>query len=170
MWTRLADVVAGWQTILIQIGISILILCLVFGVGYIVGYKHMKKKYDVFVAQAEILGKVAKEQTKNQIKAQDAVTRQTKEEYENEVDAIHAYYSAHPVVVLRDRSGVRGQTTPAHGSSCLDDSPAKSVAPGPNPERGTTEVDEKFVLACIHDAAQVRAFQMFIQHNGFPIR
>lgn len=173
MLARLADLVTGWQTILIKIGIVLIALLLTFLVGYVQGYKHEKRKLDIFSAQVKVLGDDAARKAKEAKAQHDAVTAKIKEDYENEIDLLHAYHAANPRIVLRNYPGGGGTASAPKRSECPDVSGPKSVASGAGGEGSTgacdTRIDQQILWACVEDAAHVRALQDFLRSNNFPV-
>lgn len=158
---KILELLSGVQGTLIKVAAVVMIGAGLWTWGYMKGYSHEKQKLDVFKAQVSVLGKQAETEAKAKKQVQDSTTSQLRQEYEDEIASIHAYYEQHPARVR--------VLIPARSSSVPATPNCPTGADDAAPERGAGAEDPT-PLACALDAEKLLKLQEFIRRNNFPVR
>lgn len=139
------------------------LLAAVLGYGYLRGFLHEERKFDLYQAEVDALGKDAARRAGERKAAQDQTTKEIRDDHAKDVAAIRAYYARR----LRDASS--GGAVPAAAERPAGaDGAAGECRPGDEGDQDVAmiELEERAAL----DAEKVLMLQAFLRENGFPIR
>jgi hypothetical protein len=132
----------------------------VLGYGYLRGYLHEERKFDIYQAEVDALAKEAAKRAAARKAEQDKNTKEVRDGWKGDVASIHAYYASHPRVV---RLPAGSCAMPAAA-----DDPGR--ADGPSGEPAVARHDPELEQRCALDAARINRWRELAMKNGLPVR
>jgi hypothetical protein len=134
------------------------------GWGYVHGYLHEERKFDVYQAQVDVIGKEAAKRAAERRAAQDTTTKEIRDAHAADVARIRAYYAGR----LRDAAARRGAVPADPDGAGRADGAASECGPGDEGDEDVAliELEQRAAL----DAEKVLKLQAFLRENGFPVK